>query len=358
MPEVRLRQLRKSFGTVEAVDAIDVDVPDGSLMTFLGPSGCGKTTTLRLIAGLERPTGGEVWIGSQRVAGPSVFVSPQQRQIGMVFQSYAVWPHLTVYENVAYPLRVRGMPRPDLKKRVQQALDTVKLGGLGARYPTALSGGQQQRVALARSIVFEPRILLCDEPLSNLDAGLREEMRVEIRELQQRMQITCIYVTHDQREALAVSDLITVMEHGNLLQTGTPEEVYKSPRTSFVAKFLGHNVLDAELVDANRASILGNVMQCQSSDVPVGTSVVMTFRPEGASIVEEVDSDRPNVFHGILHTLSYTGEYYTADVQLDDAKVVRVRSSRADRLDRGMRIAFHVPANELHVVPLGRDSSP
>jgi iron(III) transport system ATP-binding protein len=250
-PMLRIRSLAKNFGAFRAVDAISLDVRQGELVTLLGPSGCGKTTTLRCIAGLEDPTSGEIAIDGTMVSAPRerINVPPERRRIGMVFQSYALWPHMTVAENVAYPLLRQKLPTAERQARAGRALDLVGLSRYAASPPGELSGGQQQRVALARALASECRILLFDEPLSNLDVRLREQLRIEIRELQSRLKITAVYVTHDQAEALAISDRIVVMNHGRIEQIGTPGEVYSTPSSEFVATFLGQvNLLDVACV--------------------------------------------------------------------------------------------------------------
>ncbi|HEV8517296.1 MAG TPA: ABC transporter ATP-binding protein [Burkholderiales bacterium] len=241
MSTVRIENLEKRFGDVEVLKRVSLTVPAHSLVTLLGPSGCGKTTLLRLVAGLERADGGTVAIGERAVSDPArgVHLPPAARRIGMVFQSYALWPHKRVWENVAHPLRVRKTPAAELRDRVQQALGVVQLAQLAERFPGELSGGQQQRVALARAIVYEPEVLLLDEPLSNLDAKLRTEMRYEIRELQQRSRLTTIYVTHDQEEAFVISDQICLMHGGVIEQLGSALDLYRTPRTRFVADFVG-----------------------------------------------------------------------------------------------------------------------
>ncbi len=233
-PGLRLRGLRKSFGDVIAVDGLDLDVPEGAICALLGPSGCGKTTTLRLIAGLEQPDAGTVEIGGEEVAGPGRSVPAERRRIGMVFQDYALFPHMDVAANVGYALG----RRPD-REKVAAALETVGLGGLGKRNPHQLSGGQQQRVALARALVAEPRALLLDEPFSNLDAGLRARVREEVREILAAQKLTSVFVTHDQEEALSVADVVAVVNEGRVEQVGTPEDVYSRPTTRWVAGFLG-----------------------------------------------------------------------------------------------------------------------
>src|SRR4249919_1167072 len=241
---LEFRDVVKRFGAVNAVDGVSFTIERGEFFTLLGPSGCGKSTTLRLVAGLEEPDNGEIFISGKpvAVAARGIFLPPEKRQLGMVFQSYAIWPHLSVFENIAFPLRVRKESGDAVRQRVLQALDVVGLAGLAERGATQLSGGQQQRVALARALVYEPAILLLDEPLSNLDAKLREQMRVEIRALQKKLGLTILYVTHDQAEAMTLSDRIAVVNRGRFEQVGAPEEVYEKPATPFVAEFLGRTV--------------------------------------------------------------------------------------------------------------------
>src|SRR5690242_1128795 len=259
-PYLRVDSLVKRFSAdaerAAAVNRISFSVPKGKLFTLLGPSGCGKTTTLRCIAGLERPEEGTISVaGNPQVdAKRDIFVAPHRRGIGMVFQSYAIWPHMTVYQNVAYALEVRRTPRDEVRRRTMEALERVGLAGLAERAAPHLSGGQQQRVALARAIVGRPSLLLFDEPLSNLDAKLRERMRAEIRELQQRLHLTAIYVTHDQAEALALSDTIAVMEAGKILALGSPREIYAAPASRFVADFVGAtNIVRGRALGARQA---------------------------------------------------------------------------------------------------------
>jgi iron(III) transport system ATP-binding protein len=257
MSAVSVEGVGKHFGDVRAVDDVSLAVGQGRLLTLLGPSGCGKTTTLRMIAGLEPNDAGRIVIGERVVsdAARGMFVAPERRDIGMVFQSYAIWPHMSVFTNVAYPLQVRRRPSAEVRERALGALRLVQLEHLAARPATALSGGQQQRVAIARALVFQPRVLLMDEPLSNLDAQLREQMRLEIRALQQRLGITTIYVTHDQDEAMVLSDEIVVMHEGRVLQTGPPETLYAQPASRTVAAFFGvPNLLTAKASTLGAAS--------------------------------------------------------------------------------------------------------
>jgi iron(III) transport system ATP-binding protein len=257
MPSVSVEGVSKRFGTVRAVDSVSLAVADGRLLTLLGPSGCGKTTTMRMVAGLEQNDAGRIVIGERVVSDPAagLFVAPERREIGMVFQSYAIWPHMTVFANVAYPLEVRRRPAAEVRERVEGALRLMEMAHLAERPATALSGGQQQRVAIARALVFQPRVLLMDEPLSNLDAKLREQMRVDLRELQQRLGITTIYVTHDQEEAMVLSDEIAVMHEGRVLQTAAPETIYTRPANRTIAAFFGApNLLAAKAREVRRGA--------------------------------------------------------------------------------------------------------
>jgi iron(III) transport system ATP-binding protein len=236
---VELRGLTKRYGAAAVVDNVSLRIEHGLLVCLLGPSGCGKTTTLRLIAGFVEPSDGEISVGDRLVSSPARTLPPEQRNMSMIFQSYALWPHMTVAENVAYGLRLRRMDRDTIAKKLGQILGTTRLEALAERYPGELSGGQQQRVALARALVVDPETLLLDEPLSNLDANLREEMRFEVRRLHDAYRYTTVYVTHDQSEAMTTADLIAVMNHGKIEQAGSPEEIYDRPRSEFVARFIG-----------------------------------------------------------------------------------------------------------------------
>src|SRR5689334_17811029 len=239
MSKLVLKNVARRYGNVDAVADFSLELASGEFVSLLGPSGCGKTTTLRMIAGFVPPTAGTIAMDGQQISSPSSVVPPEKRRMSMIFQSYAIWPNMTVGENVGFGLQVRKLSRAEIDRRVDAILDVVQMRGLRARYPAELSGGQQQRVALARAIVVEPEVLLLDEPLSNLDANLREEMRFEIRALQRKLGITAIYVTHDQEEANAVADRVAVLDQGRIQQIGLPAELYDRPANRFVATFLG-----------------------------------------------------------------------------------------------------------------------
>lgn len=239
MSRIVIKDVMKAFGDVVVLNNFNAEFADGEFVTLLGPSGCGKTTMLRMIAGFEKPTRGEIFIGDQEVSSTKTFIPPEKRDIGMVFQSYAVWPHMTVFENVAYPLKMKKMEKESIREQVAKVLEIVHLSQYAERVPSQLSGGQQQRVALARALVAQPQLLLLDEPLSNLDAKLRDSMRFEIKEIQQSLGITVVYVTHDQMEAMTMSDRVIVINHGDIQQIGKPTEIYRHPANQFVADFVG-----------------------------------------------------------------------------------------------------------------------
>jgi iron(III) transport system ATP-binding protein len=325
--------LRKRFeaenGSVHALDGVSFAVPEGSLFTLLGPSGCGKTTSLRSIAGLERPDAGRIRIGDRTVfsSDPSVFVPPEQRQIGMVFQSYAIWPHMTVFDNVAYPLRGRRMSKADVNRRVGDVLALVGLGELANRPAPNLSGGQQQRVALARALVAEPRVLLLDEPLSNLDAKLRQQMRTEIRRLQRLSGVTAVYVTHDQEEALAVSDEIVFMAEGRIVERGRPEDLYLRPQSRLTADFLGEaNFLAGQVAHRNgryaTLAVPGGQVLCP---VPPGgaDAVTLFFRPECPRVLREPPSDG-YYLQGTVRDTLFLGKSVTCWVTVGPQDEVKV----------------------------------
>jgi iron(III) transport system ATP-binding protein len=285
---VTVDNLVKKFGEVVAVDHVSFEATEGSILTLLGPSGCGKTTILRCIAGLEVPDNGSIYFDGLLVASEKISLPPERRNVGMVFQSYAVWPHMTVYDNIAYPLKIRKMSRSEIKNRVTAILNVVRLAGLEDRYPSQLSGGQQQRVALARALVYDPKVLLLDEPLSNLDAKLREGMRLELKEIQKKLGVTTIYVTHDQIEAIVLSDKIVILDKGRIQQIGTPKELYESPANKFVADFIGFsNLIEGKIVSIDEKSRLtavdtqiGRLICYTTLNLREGDSVLVAIRPE------------------------------------------------------------------------------
>jgi iron(III) transport system ATP-binding protein len=344
--------------TVAAVDGVSFEVPTGSFFTLLGSSGCGKTTTLRCVAGLEQPTAGNIVLGGETVyqAGRRRNVPTSRRDIGMVFQSYAIWPHMSVFKNVAFPLRVERHPPPraEIKKRVEEALAAVQLDGLESRMATQLSGGQQQRLAFARALVRRPKVLLLDEPLSNLDAKLRGQMRAEMRALQRRIGITTLYVTHDQMEALSMSNRIAVMSHGKIVQEGPPRAIYHQPTTRFVADFIGTtNFLEAEVLGPSALDTMrlrtaaGDLDARCPAGVRPGEAVSISVRPENIRVSAEQLSGR-NVLEGVLEQQYFLGEFLDCRVRVGSA-VLLCRVHPTVRFHRGDPVWVEVPA-ELCVV--------
>ena len=286
MSSVILRGLTKRFGSQTALDNVSLEIAHGQLVCLLGPSGCGKTTALRLLAGFTEPTAGEIALGDRIVSSPARTLPPEQRNVSMVFQSYALWPHMTVAANIGYGLTLRKLDRTTIAARVAAILATTQLAPFADRYPAELSGGQQQRVSLARALIVEPETLLLDEPLSNLDANLREEMRFEVRRLHDTYRYTTIYVTHDQGEAMTTADLIAVMNAGRIEQLGTPQEVYEEPRSEFVARFLGgSNIIRGKALDAARLSIAGTVIECHGEPFVRGSDGAAAIRQHDIRIL-------------------------------------------------------------------------
>jgi ABC-type Fe3+/spermidine/putrescine transport system ATPase subunit len=320
---VRVSGIRKRYGNAAALHDVTIDFPAGGFTTLLGPSGCGKTTLLRIIAGFVEADAGTVSVGGRDVGGDP----PWRRRIGFVFQSYALWPHMTVHDNVAYGLRLRGLPRAEVAARVWAALDRIGMAGLGGRHPGQLSGGQQQRVALARALVLEPDVLLLDEPLSNLDARLRVEMRREIRRLQREVGITTIYVTHDQEEALQLSDVIAVMSQGRVEQVGSAEEVYARPRTAFVATSLGAATLLRGEAQADGALLVdGRRLPLSLSPALAGRTVRVALRPENVAVVA---GSGPDTLAAIITERAYLGHAFRVVARVGDALEIAADTARA-----------------------------
>jgi ABC-type Fe3+/spermidine/putrescine transport system ATPase subunit len=324
---LRLEDVSKLFGAVRAVDCVSLEIRRGHVFTLLGPSGCGKTTTLRMIAGLERTNAGRIIFAGKTIADAerNVFVPPHKRNMGMVFQSYAIWPHMTVFENVAYPLRLRNVPRQTIQDRVDKVLHLVGLEGLADRPAPDLSGGQQQRVALSRALVYEPDLLLLDEPFSNLDARLRQQMRVEVKLLQQQLGITVLFVTHDQVEALSMSDEIAVMNQGRVEQVGPPSELYDHPSSQFVRDFLGQTL-----------SLPGNVR----------------VRPEDVEVKRRDGShEQHNAVEGVIDTLLFVGERFEAHITLTNGTPLLLHLPRTGGWSPGQPVVVTWPDERATVWP-------
>src|SRR5580765_2337392 len=288
MAEVELLSLTKFFGKTAAVDDLTLAIAHGSLVCLLGPSGCGKTTTLRLVAGFLDPDRGTIRVGGRIVSEPGRSLPPERRRMSMIFQSYALWPHMTIAQNVGYGLKLRRLDRAERERRLGAILEVTHLGELALRYPHELSGGQQQRAALARALVVEPETLLLDEPLSNLDANLREEMRFEIRRLHDRYRYTTVYVTHDQAEAMTTADLIAVMNGGRIDQLGSPEDIYARPESEFVARFIGgSNILRGTAVDVGRVTVAGTALATTGRALQAGRPVALSVRQHEIAIAAE-----------------------------------------------------------------------
>ena len=358
-PMVQFKGVFKRFGSVVAVEKMDFDIEEGSLVTLLGPSGCGKTTLLRMVAGLEEPTGGDIFIKGVRINDTPI----HKRNLGMIFQNYALFPHKNIFDNVAFGLKYRDVSKGAIREKVTRALEMVRLPGVENRMPSQLSGGQQQRIAMARAIVIEPDVLLMDEPLSALDENLREEMRREVDNLQKMIGVTTIFVTHDQREALSMSDKILVMKNGRKQQEGDPEAVYNEPANHFVADFLGHSNFmkgDVEGVDGNRVSVkidTGDVLFAENKGgFAKGDRVEMIVRAQRFDAFPR-DKFKPaegmNHFEGRIKDRSYMGGEVSYFIELGAGREIHIISMMRTRLyDVGETVSVQVSPRHCHLIPL------
>ncbi|GAA0296660.1 ABC transporter ATP-binding protein [Kineococcus aurantiacus] len=362
--EVTLENVSIAYGGAVAVKDLSIHIKDAESLVLLGKSGCGKTTTMRSIAGLETPVAGRITIGDQVVfdSAAGIDVPSYKRQVGMVFQSYAVWPHRTIFQNVAFPLKMQKLGRREIAERVGEVLEVVGLSDFADRGASLLSGGQMQRVALARSLVMRPRVLLLDEPLSNLDARLRERLRVELRSIQQKLDLTCVYVTHDQTEAMALADRVALMQSGRIVQCAAPEEVYERPVSASIADFLGvSNILPVEADGTDRRFRLASTsLELECGDVcgaglpGAGTELRACIRPEDLHL----DADRgpgrqPNCWAGVVDVVSYQGATTVYQVVLDDGPSLQVASPRrlGSPFVKGDRVRTSIAARDVQVLP-------
>lgn len=365
MSNVILEKVSRNFGEFAAVSSVDLRINEGEFVTLLGPSGCGKTTTLRMVAGLEQNSAGRISIGNEIVsdAARGIFVPSERRRLGMVFQSYAIWPHMTVFENVAYPLRVRRRPDAEIREAVARTLRLVEMEGFAQRPAPALSGGQQQRVAIARALVFEPKVLLLDEPLSNLDAKLRLQMGDEFRAIQRRLGMTTLYVTHDQSEAMALSDRVVVMDRGRIQQIGAPEEIYRFPANRTVAAFFGTpNLLDAEVeacarIDHQRVrlDVVGQGWRgpCEAAhEMRLGQPVTVMVRPEDARIASAGSGagDQELRWSGRIKRTTFRGATRSVVVQTDNGQL-NVDASAFHNFAVGDDVSVVVPQQAAWALP-------
>lgn len=369
---LKVENLRKSYtadtGTVEAVKGVSFELRPGEFYTLLGPSGCGKTTTLRCVAGLEEPTGGEIYLGDRCVySAPRRINEPShKRDVGMVFQSYAIWPHMNVFDNVAFPLTYgrRRVSKREIKERVMSSLELVQMGGMEYRPAPLLSGGQQQRVALARALVYEPKMLLLDEPLSNLDAKLRTEMRLELKALVERLGLSTLYVTHDQIEALSMSDRIGVMHGGSIIQEGSAREIYLSPRSQFIATFIGSiNVLKGQVLKRLENQDIGAVqsgtieLTCYlPKGVKKGDTVDVGVRPEAIEVTSEPPKSKDNVLEGFVEHSTFVGDALECKVRCGDA-LFQARTAGFIELKRDERVFLHLPPSRCVALSVSGDEA-
>ena len=355
MPDLRLVNIVKTYGKLRAIDNLNLTVEDGELLTLLGPSGCGKTTTLRAVTGFVAPDSGDIYIGDRKISD----IPPEKRGIGLVFQNYALWPHMTVFQNLAFGLQLKKMSKAQISKKVAEGLTIVKLEELEDRYPRQLSGGQQQRVALARALVLEPDILLLDEPLSNLDALLREQMRFEIAQLHKQYGITTIYVTHDQTEAMVISDRIAVLNKGKLIQLDTPAEIYSRPANKFVAGFMGTtnfihgNVQDISGDYAAVGTNGGLILHGRGLGLEKGQEVDVAVRPENVEFLRQSQASRPhgdlNIFDARVDRATYVGELIDYQLTLGDS-IIRAKGDVRRKRAAGETVKIYIDPDQLPVL--------
>ena len=351
MASVELRGLTKRYGALAVVDDVSLVIEHGLLVCLLGPSGCGKTTTLRLIAGFVEPTAGEILVGGHLLSSPARTVPPERRGMSMIFQSYALWPHMTVAENVTYGLELRKLDRDTINRKLASILATTHLAQLANRYPGELSGGQQQRVALARALIVEPETLLLDEPLSNLDANLREEMRFEVRRLHDEYRYTTVYVTHDQSEAMTTADVIAVMNQGKIEQAGSPEEIYNRPRSEFVARFIGSsNVIRGSAVDDTHMSFANTVLRCNGAKLTRGQEAAVSIRQHDIAIATGEPQGRENAVQATVIRQVFLGNSRDYMVEAVDGTQLRVVTSPAENIPQGSSVWLHLPPERCRVL--------
>jgi iron(III) transport system ATP-binding protein len=343
MASVELRNLTKRYGDNAVVDDISLTIEHGHLVCLLGPSGCGKTTTLRLIAGFVEPSDGEIRVGDKLISSPARTLPPERRNMSMIFQSYALWPHMTVAENIVYGLKLRKLEREVIAKKLDAILTTTKLAALAQRYPGELSGGQQQRVALARALIVEPETLLLDEPLSNLDANLREEMRFEIRRLHDAYRYTTVYVTHDQSEAMTTAHLIAVMNGGKIEQAGSPEDIYDRPISEFVARFIGSsNVIKGKGLDETHVDFAGVSLRCVGVPVKAGAQTPVSIRPHDVALSVSKPVGE-NVVPATVVRQVFLGGNRDYMVETKDGTQLRVLTSAGENISPGSTVWLHLP---------------
>jgi len=355
MAILKVNNLNKNFGNVKAVQGVSFEAAEGKVLSLLGPSGCGKTTTLRCIAGFENPDAGEISLDDRRIT----HIPPEKRGIGMVFQNYALWPHMTVYANLAFGLQIKKIPKDEITKKIKRVLSMVRLEGYENRYPRQMSGGQQQRIAMARALVFEPEIMLLDEPLSNLDAQLREEMRFEFTELQKKLGITAVYVTHDQSEALVISDKIVILNQGEIIQSGSPKEIYSNPKNNFVAGFIAvtsfiDGNVDSFFEEKKKVAVKtddGFIVHGFNRNLSIGQRVSVAMRMNAIKFIQNGNNEKRNkinIFKGKIIQLSYLGN--TIDYKIKTGKwEIRTNVEAKYDFKMGEEVTFFLPPEDIIV---------